>query len=185
MITDGRSVSTSGGGLSNGALPDGVSPVASYAASPQVRAGVNLPGAASTVDVCPGESLASRGHTSTGIDADAVLELDQDALVQGGERGPDPAGQPGGEHLVEVGLGHEGGRGELVGREAEAGERVERAPVIDVQDRLGPVGLRALPLDDEESAERLRRAVRRAAQAAWGKRPMVKVEILVLEGRRA
>lgn len=39
--------------------------------------------------------------------------------------------------------------------------------------------------DDEESAERLRRAVRRAAQAAWGKRPMVKVEILVLEGRRA
>ena len=39
--------------------------------------------------------------------------------------------------------------------------------------------------DDEESAERLRRAVRRAAQAAWGKRPMVKVEILMLEGKRA
>jgi ribonuclease J len=37
--------------------------------------------------------------------------------------------------------------------------------------------------DDEESAERLRRAVRRAAQSAWGKKPMVKVEIVRLAGK--
>jgi ribonuclease J len=34
--------------------------------------------------------------------------------------------------------------------------------------------------DDEEGMERLRRAVRRAAQANWGKKPMVKVEIVRL-----
>ena len=34
--------------------------------------------------------------------------------------------------------------------------------------------------DDEEAAERIRRAVRREAQSAWGKRPVVRVEIVRL-----
>ena len=32
--------------------------------------------------------------------------------------------------------------------------------------------------DDEEAAERVRRAVRREAQVTWGKRPVVRVDIV-------
>lgn len=73
------------------------------------------------------------------------------------------------------------GKGKPLAEPAVITEGIPETVAAAMRDAAGDAAHTGRLTDDEEAAERLRRAVRRAAQSAWGKKPMVKVEIVRLK----
>lgn len=74
------------------------------------------------------------------------------------------------------------GKGRIVAAPSVLSEGIPET-VVAAMRAAADTAARAGRIDDEaEAAERIRRAVRRAAQVAWNKRPVVRVEIVRVQG---
>lgn len=127
----------------------------------------------SMLKLAPGDPVIIDEVPSGRVHLDGKVPVSEDEGVSKSRRGLSYAGFAGITAVVDA-------KGKLKATPSVISEGIPEIVVAAMRSAAEDAANGARLADDEEGAERLRRAVRRAAQSTWGKRPMVKVEIVRL-----